>query len=50
MFYLELLPELKQQGKSVLVISHDDRYFHKADRIIKLADGQLVENRLIEDT
>jgi len=28
------LPELKHRGKTVLVISHDDRYFHLADRMV----------------
>jgi putative ATP-binding cassette transporter len=40
-FYRELLPELKAQGKAVLVISHDDRYFHLGDRLLKLEDGSL---------
>lgn len=40
-FYTKLLPELKQRGKTILVISHDDRYFHLADRTIKLDYGQL---------
>jgi putative ATP-binding cassette transporter len=40
-FYKQLLPDLKRRGKTVLVISHDDRYFHLADRIIKLDYGQL---------
>jgi putative ATP-binding cassette transporter len=40
-FYRELLPELKAQGKAVLVISHDDRYFHLGDRLLKLEDGKL---------
>jgi putative ATP-binding cassette transporter len=40
-FYLQLLPELKARGKTVLVISHDDRYYHLADRLIKLENGQL---------
>src|SRR5262249_44489961 len=31
LFYTQLLPELKARGKAVLVISHDDRYFHVAD-------------------
>lgn len=39
-FYTQLLPELRSSGKAVLVITHDDRYFHIADRIIKLdTDG-----------
>lgn len=41
-FYRELLPELKAKGKAVLVISHDDRYFHLADRLIRMENGQLV--------
>lgn len=41
-FYTQILPELKAKGKTVLVISHDDQYFHVADRIIKLDYGQLV--------
>ena len=43
-FYQQLLPELKQRGKAVLVISHDDRYFHLADRLLKLDYGQIVNS------
>lgn len=38
-FYRKLLPELKQRGKTIIAITHDDRYFDCADRIIKLRDG-----------
>lgn len=41
-FYFELLPRLKAAGKTAIVISHDDRYYHVADRVIKLNYG-LVE-------
>ena len=41
-FYTQLLPELKARGKTVLVITHDDRYFDVADRILKLDYGKLV--------
>lgn len=40
-FYYELVPELKARGKTVIVISHDDRYFSVADRLIKLESGKL---------
>lgn len=43
-FYLNLLPELKARGKMVLVISHDDRYYNVADRIIKLDEGQIISD------
>lgn len=41
-FYTELLPDLKRQGKTVVVISHDDRYFDVADQILHLRTGQPV--------
>ena len=37
----ELLPELKRRGKAVVVITHDDRYFELADRVIELRDGRM---------
>lgn len=40
-FYTEFLTDLKAQRKTIFVISHDDRYFHLADRIIKLDYGSL---------
>jgi len=40
-FYRELLPELRSRGKTVLVISHDDRYFDLADRMLRMEHGQL---------
>ena len=40
-FYSELLPELKAAGKAVLVITHDERYFPLADRLLHLEDGKL---------
>jgi putative ATP-binding cassette transporter len=43
-FYSRLLPDLKARGKTVLVISHDDRYYHLGDRILRLDYGQLVED------
>ncbi len=46
-FYYQLLPELKARGKAVLVISHDDRYFPVADRILRLEDGQLIAEEVL---
>lgn len=42
-FYTEILPDLKRQGKTLIVISHDDRYFSSADRYIRLEEGRIVE-------
>jgi cyclic peptide transporter len=41
-FYLELLPELRSRGKTVIAITHDEKYFDQADRLVKLEQGQVV--------
>lgn len=41
-FYYHLLPELRFHGKTVVVISHDDRYYPMADRIVRLNEGQIT--------
>ena len=40
-FYTKILPDLKARGKTVFVITHDDRYLRYADRCLKLKDGQV---------
>lgn len=35
-FYEELLPELKNQGKTVVAITHDDQFTHVADKVLVL--------------
>ncbi len=40
-FYLELLPSLKKRGITIIAISHDDHFFHVADKIYKCDSGQL---------
>ncbi len=41
-FYEELVPELRDAGKCVVVISHDDRYYHMADHLVKLDGGKIA--------
>ncbi len=40
-FYTELLPELKRGGRTIIAVSHDDRYFHVADRVVRCDSGLL---------
>lgn len=46
-FYRKLLPDLRAQGKTCIVISHDDAYYDEADRIIKLESGQVIQNQKV---
>ncbi len=43
-FYEELLPGLKGEGATILAISHDDRYFHVADRVLTMREGVFVDS------
>jgi cyclic peptide transporter len=40
-FYNTLLPEMKSAGKIVIAITHDDHYFHVADKVLKMKQGKL---------
>ena len=48
-FYTNLLPALQAKRKTVLVISHDERYFFLADRLLKLDDGTLIDCQYTRD-
>lgn len=47
-FYQELLPLFKKKGKTIILVTHDDRYFSKADRLLKMADGRLDESENVD--
>ncbi|MGK3959188.1 cyclic peptide export ABC transporter [Sorangium sp. So ce118] len=40
-FYEELIPALKRQGKTVIAVSHDDRYYRCADRVVTMEYGRI---------
>jgi len=47
-FYNRLLPELRSRQKAVIVITHDDRYFHLADRLVELDSGRVRRTSVLE--
>ena len=48
-FYSVILPELKRQGKTVVAVTHDDRWFTAGDRLIKLDYGKISEQTLTSE-
>ena len=44
-FYQQLLPEMKQNGKTVIAVTHDDQYFHIADRCLHMVEGCLATSQ-----
>jgi putative ATP-binding cassette transporter len=49
-FYRELLPALRERGKTVVVVTHDDAYFDAADRVVRMDYGRIVSIRERADT
>jgi putative ATP-binding cassette transporter len=43
-FYEEILPGLSRQGRTLVVVSHDERYLHTADRVLRIRDGLVSES------
>ena len=41
-FYENFLDDMRAMNKTVIAVSHDDRYFDKADRVVKMEDGRFV--------
>ena len=46
-FYTQILRNLKARRKTVIAITHDDKYFGLADRLIKLDSGQIVFDKRV---
>lgn len=40
-FYEEILPELKAKGKTIIAITHDEKYFSNGDRHLHMDEGLL---------
>ncbi|SOC30002.1 cyclic peptide export ABC transporter [Thalassospira xiamenensis] len=44
-FYEKILPSLRKQGKIIICVTHDDRWFDTADTIYHVRDGEFVDGR-----
>jgi len=49
-FYTQILRNLKARRKTVIAITHDDKYFELADRLIKLDSGKVVFDKRLTST
>src|SRR5205814_10593786 len=46
-FYKEILPLLREQGRTVIAVTHDDKYFGDADRLLKMDEGRFVSDEQV---
>ncbi len=49
-FYHHLIPELSRRAKIVVAVTHDDRYWHLADRLLKLELGKMVKESVVNES
>lgn len=45
---LEMLKELHNEGKTIVLITHDNKIAHEADRIIRIMDGNIVFDSAVD--
>lgn len=45
---LELFARLKKEGKTLIVVTHDEDLAGRADKIVRLADGKIVGNERVQ--
>ena len=44
-FYQEIIPAIRNMGKTIIAITHDDRYYEMADQVLHMVDGKLLVNQ-----
>lgn len=49
-FYTSIIPSLKNKGKTIIAITHDDAYFKYCDRLLKFDYGQIVSEEKLQPT
>lgn len=47
MFYTQWLRHMTEMGKTVIAVSHDDDFYHEADRVIKFNYGKIVHDTVV---
>ncbi|HWK07171.1 MAG TPA: cyclic peptide export ABC transporter [Puia sp.] len=48
-FYNEILPLIsREEDKTIIAITHDDKYYHLGDKLLKMEYGQLIESNKSE--
>jgi ABC-type siderophore export system fused ATPase/permease subunit len=42
LYYRDIIPALKAAGRTLILVSHDDRYYDVADRVLEFREGTIV--------
>jgi putative ATP-binding cassette transporter len=44
-FYMKIIPILKAEGFTILAITHDDKYYERADSLYRMESGALIKEK-----
>ena len=47
---LEVIDELHAEGKTIVMVTHDDAIARRAQRVIRVSDGEIVSNELKQES
>ncbi|ENN93015.1 MacB family efflux pump subunit [Bartonella vinsonii] len=47
---LRILDELHQEGRTIIIVTHDMQVAERADRIIEISDGEIIADHVTKDT
>jgi putative ABC transport system ATP-binding protein len=44
---MRMLKELHQKGSTIILITHDNEIAMQAERVVRLQDGEIIEDRVV---
>lgn len=47
---LEVIDELHAEGKTIVMVTHDDAIARRAQRVIRVSDGEIISNELKQES
>ena len=47
---VDLLKKLARSGSTIIVVTHDDRIMNRGDRIVSMADGEILSDKEVDET
>jgi putative ABC transport system ATP-binding protein len=45
---MELIQEINDEGKTILIVTHEDDIAHMCKRIVNLKDGIIIDDSLVD--